>query len=380
MGMYRTMNALLLLLLLISCGTNDKGEDAVVVNFSGRSSLAAPDLFSVSFVKLETCDSCLLGGVSQCSEVGGHYILLDNVVAKALYVFDKNGRFVQQVGANGNGPGEYVNPFTYTINENQKSLSVIDIGQEKMIVYSLEDFHFLYERELPFYSDSMEQLSDKKYVWYNKVASNVSDYYAFITNEKFEIEKGFLPIDFNSGYSLGSNKKIYRQGDEVSLYTPFDATLYRIQNDSLYSAYEFKFGNKVLPPLDFLKEKSANDNNYIPALLESPYVAFYHVYETEKALCVPYYADKTMYFGFYDKVNGISYNFSQDEIQSELQVGAFSSPIGVCDNGAFVSLLRPGLLLQLQSQGYKLGGQLMQLLKESTEDDNPILLLYAMKE
>lgn len=380
MGMYRTMNALLLLLLLISCGTNDKGEDAVVVNFSGRSSLAAPDLFSVSFVKLETCDSCLLGGVSQCSEVGGHYILLDNVVAKALYVFDKNGRFVQQVGANGNGPGEYVNPFTYTINENQKSLSVIDIGQEKMIVYSLEDSHFLYERELPFYSDSMEQLSDKKYVWYNKVASNVSDSYAFITNEKFEIEKGFLPIDFNSGYSLGSNKKIYRQGDEVSLYTPFDATLYRIQNDSLYSAYEFKFGNKVLPPLDFLKEKSANDNNYIPTLLESPYVAFYHVYETEKALCVPYYADKTMYFGFYDKVNGISYNFSQDEIQSELQVGAFSSPIGVCDNGAFVSLLRPGLLLQLQSQGYKLGGQLMQLLKESTEDDNPILLLYAMKE
>lgn len=132
--------------------------------------------------------------------------------------------------------------------------------------------------------------------------------------------------------------------------------------------------------MDFLKEKSANNNNYIPALLESPYVAFYHVYETEKVLCVPYYADKTMYFGFYDKVNGISYNFSQDEIQSELQVGVFSSPIGVNDNGAFVSLLRPGLLLQLQSQGNKLSRQLMQLLKESTEDDNPILLFYVMKE
>jgi len=87
-----------------------------------------------------------------------------------------------------------------------------------------------------------------------------------------------------------------------------------------------------------------------------------------------------MYFGFYDKVNNISYNFSQDKIQSELQIGAFSSPVGVNGNGSFISLLRPGLLFQLQEQGSKINEQLMQLLKESTEDDNPILLFYSMKK
>lgn len=379
-NMYKIIKASLLLLLFISCSTNNKEIDSMIVNFSGESSSAISDLLSVSYLKLETRDNCLLGGISQCSEIGEYYILLDNITAKALYVFKLDGSFVQQIGTKGNGPGEYINPFAYAINEKGKTLSVIDIEQQKMLVYSLDDFHFLYEKGLPFYSDSMEQLSDGKYVWYNKVSSRALDSYVFITDQNFEIEKSFLPIDFRSGYSLGTNKKMYKQGDEVSLYTPFNAVLYRVQNDSIYSAYEFKFGDRVLPSLDFLEEKSANNNNYIPDLLESPYVAFYHVYETEQALCVPYYTGKVMYFGFYDKVNNISYNFSQDKIQSELQIGAFSSPVGVNGNGSFISLLRPGLLFQLQEQGSKINEQLMQLLKESTEDDNPILLFYSMKK
>lgn len=90
--------------------------------------------------------------------------------------------------------------------------------------------------------------------------------------------------------------------------------------------------------------------------------------------------DKTMYFGFYDKKKNISYNFSQDKLQSELQIGAFSSPIGVTQDGSFISLLRPGLLLQLQEKGNKINDELIQLLNESTEEDNPILLIYSLKK
>ncbi|MCD8184478.1 MAG: 6-bladed beta-propeller [Bacteroides sp.] len=297
-------------------------------------------------------------------------------MSKALYAFNLDGSFVQQIGVTGNGPGEYVIPFEYSVNERDKTLSVIDIEQRKMIVYSLVDFRFLSERRIPFYSDDMEQLPDGEYVWYNKVSSETSDSYAFTTDENLKIKKSFLPIDFESGYSLGTNRKLYKQGNEVSLYTPFSPVLYRIQGDSIYPAYQFKFGEKTLPSLDFLKENSANNKNYIPALLESPYVAFYDVYGSEQLLCVPYYADKIMYFGFYDKKNNIPYNFSQNKIQSELQVGAFSSPIGVSRNGSFISLLRPGLLLQLRDQGKEIDNRLVQLLDNSTEEDNPILLFF----
>ncbi len=377
--MYRFLY-LWILSLLVSCSANDKKATVSVIDFAEESTSSVSELLSVSYVKLETNDSCMLGGVNQCEEVGGRYILLDNVMSRALYSFNQDGSFVRQIGKKGNGPGEYITPFKFSVNESNNTLSVIDIEQQKIIVFSLDDFRFLSEKRLPFYSDNMEQLPDGEYVWYNKISSEVSDSYAFITDEDFKIKKSFLPIDFESGYSLGTARRLYRQGDEVSLYTPFSPILYRVQSDSIYPAYQFKFGEKVLAPLDFLKEKSANNSNYIPALMDSPYVAFYNVYEGEQSLCVPYYVDKTLYFGFYDKKNKMTYRYTQDKMQSELQVGAFSSPIGVSRNGAFISLLRPGLLLQLMEQGKKIDNNLIQLLKETTEEDNPILLICSMKK
>lgn len=369
----------LLLFLFISCNTGDNKTAFVTVDFSGNSSLSASDLLSVSYIKLETSDNCILGTINQCAEAGGYYILLDNTMARSLYVFNLDGSFVQQIGKKGNGPGEYISPFDFSVNERDNTISVIDIEQQKMIVFSLNDFHFLSEKRLPFYSDNMEQLPDGEYAWYNKMSSDASNSHIFITDRNLQIKKSFLPIDFDSGYSLGTNRKLFKQGNDVSAYIPFSPLLYRVQNDSIYPIYQFKFGEKILPPLDFLKEKSANNSNYVPVLMESPYVAFYNVYESEQLLCVPYYVDKTMYFGFYDKKKNISYNFSQDKLQSELQVGAFSSPIGTRHDGSFISLLRPGLVMQLQKQGREIDDKLMQLLNESSEEDNPILLIYSMK-
>lgn len=371
---------LLAILLFISCNVGDKKVELVTVDFSGESTLPASDLLSVSYVKLETNDSCMLGVVSQCIEMGGRYFLLDNMMAKTLYVFGSGGHFLQQIGKKGNGPGEYVTPFAFAVNEREKTLSVIDIEQQKLIFYSLDDFSFLSEKKLPFYSDKMEQLTNGDYVWYNKMASDASNSYVFITDGNFKVKKNFLPIDFESGYSIGTTRKLYKQGDEVTLYTPFSPVLYRVESDSLLPAYQFRFGDDTLAPIDFLKEKAANNSNYIPALMESHYVAFYEVYESERLLCVPYYVDKQMYFGFYDKMNHTSYLFTQDKIQTDLQVGAFSSPIGVSSEGGFISLLRPGILLQLMEQGKNLDDNLVKLLKESTEEDNPILLLCSMKK
>jgi len=62
--MYKIIKASLLLLLFISCRTNNKEIDSMIVNFSGESFSAVSDLLSVSYLKLETRDNCLLGGIS----------------------------------------------------------------------------------------------------------------------------------------------------------------------------------------------------------------------------------------------------------------------------------------------------------------------------
>jgi hypothetical protein len=53
-----------------------------------------------------------------------------------IKVFNMDGRFVQTVGANGQGPGEYQAPSCLKVIQDQE-LVVYDIGSKKMIYYSL---------------------------------------------------------------------------------------------------------------------------------------------------------------------------------------------------------------------------------------------------
>ena len=193
------------------------------------------------------------------------------------------------------------------------------------------------------------------------------------------LKKKMMEQEFVSGYKMGMTRKLYNWDGVVSAYTHQAPFLCRVKSDTIVPVYEFKFGNYQIAPLDFLKKEGANNRNYIPALRESEYVNFYEVYENERMLCVPYYVDKTMYYGWYDKENATVYNYTLDEMSGSLQSGPFSSPIGTTSDGKFISLLRPGQLLEKKAEGIVFVKDLEILIEQSEDDDNPILLLYKEK-
>ena len=371
---------LLFFLMLASCQREQVKGSYEEIDFQETGSSNAADLFDLSFVKLETNDQCLLGGVYQCFKVDAGFLLLDNMVSKGVYLFASDGKFIQQIGKQGNGPSEYVQPFSMTIDSEQQLLSVIDAASQKMQFYSLSDFQYLYERKLPFLRFDMETLSPNSYYWYNFTTSEESDAHIFKTDSTFNIINHYQSITFSSGYTLGANRKLSKQNGEITFYTSYGPEVYRIKEDGVQCVYKFKFGEHNMAPVDYLEENAANNQNYIPKLLDSHYVAFYNFFETEQSLCVPYYWNKKMFFGFYDKKSKKTYCFSQEDIQRDLKVGALSSPVGVIDNHSYVSLLRPDLLLQLQQAGRPLDKRLADLLSQSAEDDNPILLIYSLRQ
>lgn len=62
------------------------------------------------YVPLETNPACLIAKVKQIRIIRNYIFVLDK---KALYKFDLNGKFIQQIGAFGKGPGEYGMVFRY---------------------------------------------------------------------------------------------------------------------------------------------------------------------------------------------------------------------------------------------------------------------------
>ena len=319
----------------------------------------------------------MIANVSQVEEYGGIFYLLDSFVTKTIYAFDSHGKFIGTVGGVGNGPGEYVIPSSFFIDEGKNVICIMDVERQKMIGYSLTDYHFLFEKHLPFSASIIKGLPDGNVVCYNQEYQQGEPLYNLIvTDTNFNVKKKMMEQDFVSGYKMGMTRKLYRVGNTVSAYTHQSPVLCRVKSDTIIPAYHFIFGNYKLPPIEFLKKEGSANRNYIPALMESEYVNYYEVFENEHILCVPYYVNKTMYYGWYDKQCNKTYNYKQEEISRSLKIGSFSSPKGLTSDGKFISLLSPASLKNKEEEGYVFCEELGELLKVSTEEDNPILLLY----
>lgn len=74
------------------------------------------DVFkSVRVIPLARDKSVLLGDVNKMQVYEGHYIVLDEEIARGVYLFDSKGRFIRKIGDVGSGPGEYSKPTDFTI-------------------------------------------------------------------------------------------------------------------------------------------------------------------------------------------------------------------------------------------------------------------------
>lgn len=64
--------------------------------------------YDISYVALETNDSLLLGGNLIIKYMDSENIIVES--DRSLYRFDKDGRFLNRIGRQGQGPGEYIAP------------------------------------------------------------------------------------------------------------------------------------------------------------------------------------------------------------------------------------------------------------------------------
>ena len=75
---------------------------------------------SYKLIPLETSENCLIGRIDELKVFDDTLYVLDRNIAKALFVFDNKGRFIRKIGRLGKGPGEYIIPRSFTI-DNKKN-------------------------------------------------------------------------------------------------------------------------------------------------------------------------------------------------------------------------------------------------------------------
>ena len=101
---------------------------------------------SLEIIKLDNREEALIG--SYALLIGEHYIGA-RYIGKPYKLFTRQGRFVCDVGAVGQGPGEYTSLYDSQIDDNYDRICLLPWPDRKILVYDLEG-NYLQDIPLPF--------------------------------------------------------------------------------------------------------------------------------------------------------------------------------------------------------------------------------------
>lgn len=214
--------------------------------------IEAKDLISdISFVRLESSWKNVIGHVDQLLFADNKIIVFDRNKAKAIFVFDRNGKFLNKIGMLGHGPQEYVEPSYIALVPEKNQIAVFDLSPKKIKIYNL-DGKFVRSEDVPVYIFSGEYLTDQI-----KVGATIGrrslglpewgKASLFMFNKNWEVTSVGFQDPFQESLTYTSTNNLKKFGDRV-YYTPaYEDRIYQVYPDSIQLLYQLDFGDLALP-------------------------------------------------------------------------------------------------------------------------------------
>lgn len=90
----------------------------------------------VETIILETNETSLISSIDGIQVLDNNIYVLDKDLSN-IYVFDKQGKFLNKIGTKGIGPNEYLSIADFTIDSKNKLIYILDNALNKVFVYDL---------------------------------------------------------------------------------------------------------------------------------------------------------------------------------------------------------------------------------------------------
>ena len=370
---------------MISCthvSERIQNEAKDIISFSGSIAENNDSLFDVRYIKLETNASCLLGTIGQVETVSDSLLFILDIRNFCLYAFSQEGKYLASIGTKGDGPGEYIHPYSFFVDYLQNRIGVVDIGRQKVIYYRLKDFLFQSEKRLPFQTNCCAVAENGNILWNNigYDSNQMGDNYFVLTDSAFQILGTAVEKQFKSGYASGDSRNVYTFQGKTYAYSPFDLSVWEIGDSIMDKSIQLELDNHTAPPYSFLMEKSnGGQNPYFKALEESDYVSYYTNREFADYCSVLYIVNNERFAGFYDKRTQSSYLYTVEQLGKMFKVGEMNYLVSGSFDEYSVFPLETSSLLEKKSDGFSFNKDLDILLQDVSPEDNQILMCIRMR-
>ena len=227
------------------------------------------ELFTnVEIIPLETSDFCLIGHINKIIPKNDLFYIHDNI-AKCVFVFNRQGKFLSKIGTVGRGPGEYIDLNNIYIDDQQKKL-IFDCFHKYMI-YDLQTNDLILERKyaLPGYEQRM-YLGNEMFATYcdNFIDGNRKN--NLIIEQKGQLIDSYFPIDKDmQGYTYRNEHVFFENFDRKKYFVaPYNDTIFMLNKEIVEPYLYIDYGENKLPKNFF--HNIPNDQK-TTQLLRSPY-------------------------------------------------------------------------------------------------------------
>ena len=379
--------AMVLLACLGALAQNKTGKNVPEVDVTQAKRFAplkVSEKATVEFIPLETNADFLLDRVAGALiNVTENYIVTVNITEGKLFVFSRQGKALHTFCRKGQGPEEFVYPIAVRVDEKSKEIFVLDY--QKVQVYSLMG---KYKRSLNIPENvkigSMFNYDDKHLICYDnhnldRQGEKVTEQPFFLFSKK---DGKITRIPLTIQNRIGQSMYIEREGKKMVVTMNNIAPMVKNGDEVVLSdmgsdvVYLYKKG-KVTP----LLKRNPGTMDFNPRSAMGVVMKLGDIVWLREV--------KKEVKGPRPDINMLTYDVSTGEVNNLVLWDDvnFTNPYSVQSRNERQELpynctaanFQPDYLKKLNEQGH-LTGRLKELAEEMLEDDNPLLILYKLKE
>ena len=331
---------------------------------------------SVILIPLETKDESILDDLILCLEISKDFVyLIDYYQGGSVAIFKTDGTFVRRI-PRGNGPGEVPRAMKLAYDKFNDELIVYHYGHIKK--YSADGV-FKDDYKLSYMiSDILPLRSGEGYIICQDEGRNPSGVFCiFTTDDSFNVME-VIALDQKTQTSYSNRCLIYGENDDIIISRAYDNNIYSLSDSSISIKYHLCYPNNELE----LPEDVSTYN----------YKKFQEIHVEGKFLYEGGFCETNNYELFKFESNYIPYTFYRSK-----RTGEIIGPVDRCSNGSlieanltrhkgsngcfFISMISyRDFLLNYKANEKVFSPEQMEMLKNFTENDNPIIMLYSLKD
>ncbi|KAA0096983.1 6-bladed beta-propeller [Bacteroides thetaiotaomicron] len=348
---------------------------------------------SATVVPLETSADCLLSEIKKV-EVDGDLIYLKDNKGESVYCFDFQGHLKKKIGHRGDGPEDFVELTSFTLDKENGLVYVYSRANDKIVVYRVNG-DFVESFPSPgYYAVEIEYVDNRLFL--SGINSGVGLLYNLISlDSSHKVECTYMP---SAEYGSSSPPVLRKAKGELYFYPRlYEDTIYVVKDDRLEMAFLADCGKHTMP--DDFRERVNDERLTTPTIgidmIKNGYILLSNLAVFDRFVFLRFDYRGQPRYGFYDRdqktfvctydlnddVSYLDLN-SQHLWQTDDQVISTFDPneLDYYYNSLYSDpdyLKRMHLSQQQADEALKL---IRGLLDKTSEDANPILIFYKVKK